>query len=196
MDIEKKHDEAGRASLARPVDGAIVSRELPRRQFAKGVIGTSGVLLTLASQPGMAANMCRSPSGSLSGGLQSRGPVVACAGRSPDFYTGNAIWPSPCTPSTPFSSVFPCAGMTKETYGKSSTTLGSILIHQSFDTANLGMHLVTTYLNILSGRIDFLTLSQVQAIWYDWQTYGYYSPTAGVQWSATDIVIYLSGTMS
>jgi len=196
MDIEKKHDEAGRASVARPVDEAGFPKELPRRQFAKGIIGTSGVLLTLASQPGMAAHMCRSPSGSLSGGLQSHGPVVACDGKSPDFYQDNAAWPSPCTPSTTFSSVFPCAGLTKETYGASSTTLGLILSHQSFDTANLGMHLVATHLNILSGRIDFLTLSQVQAIWYDWQTYGYYSPTAGVQWSASDIVIYLSGTMS
>ncbi|MBC7453892.1 MAG: hypothetical protein H7335_09330 [Massilia sp.] len=196
MNIEKKHDEAGSAPLARPVDVVISPKELPRRQFAKGIIGTSGVLLTLASQPGMAATLCRSPSGSLSGGLQSHGPVVACAGRSPNFYKENAGWPSPCTPGTTFSSVFPCAGLTKDTYGASSTTLGLILDHQDFDTANLGMHLVATYLNILSGRIDFLTLSQVQSIWYDWQTYGYYSPTAGVQWRASDIVIYLSGTMS
>ena len=196
MDIEKKQDEAGKASVARQVDGAILSKELPRRQFGKGIIGTSGVLLTLASQPGMAATSCRSPSGFLSGGLQSHGPIVVCDGRSPGYYKTHSVWPSPCTPNTTFSSVFPCSKYNQETYGHSSTTFGLILGHQNFDTANLGMHLVATYMNILSGRIGLPTNPQIQAIWYEWQTKNYYTPTAGVQWSAADIVIYLSGTMS
>ena len=51
-------------------------------------------------------------------------------------------------------------------------------------------------LNIKSGRIGFLTETAVCGrSGTTGSDYGYYSPTAGVQWDATRIVTYLTGTM-
>lgn len=194
MDIEQQ-DGPARDAAAGPVPAAISAKGLARRRFGKAGIGVSGVLLTLASQPGMASDICRAPSGSLSGGLKSHfGPPVACAGVSPGYYKNHSDWPSPCTPETLFGDLFYCAGMNATTYGV--TPLGVILEHQKFDGSNIGMHMAATYMNILSGRIGFLTVPALQKIWVDWQSFGYYAPTAGVKWYAGDIVTYLTGTMS
>jgi hypothetical protein len=218
MDIEQEHGAAGTASPARPVETAMGRAGLSRRNFTRAGIGASGVLLTLASQPGMASEICTTMSGSMSGGAQSTAvKAVACAGRMPDYYKSGILknvaavtnpatsmvdtgiqsavgWPSQVSPATAFGSVFPCAGLNAGTFGKS--TLGSVLNHESFDTTNLGMYMVTTYLNIVSGRIGFLTVSALQNMWQDCQNYGYYSPTAGVKWDASRIVTYLTGTMA
>lgn len=235
MDIEHDHGEAGAAAPLEDAGTAMSAKDLARRKFTIAGIGASGVLLTLVSQPGMASEICASPSSSMSGGLQSRhGTLQTCAGKTPAYYSGSdftngstlsanpqlieavstnaqsvgkqsaniqnasiyspAGWPSQVSPSTAFRTVFPCSGLNASTFGKS--TLGAILHHAPFDTSNLGMYMVATYLNILSGRINVLTTPQLQAIWYDWQTYGYYSPTAGVKWDASRIVFYLTSTMS
>lgn len=162
-----------------------------RRRFAGG--GAAGVLLTLASQPGMAANICTSPSGSLSGGLQSHQvKAQRCEGRSPGYWK-NWPWPAGVAQNALFSKVYPCVGRNRDTYGK--TTCFAILSHQAFDEANLGMHLMASYLNAIDGRTSFLTVPMLQKMWGDWQASGYYSPAPNVRWNAADIVIYLSGTM-
>lgn len=196
MDIEQQNGAADKPSTTDPVAAGMSAKGLARRRFGKAGAGASGVLLTLVSQPGMAAEICKAPSGSLSGGLKSHtGPAVACSGLSPGYWKNHSGWPSGAETTTLFSSVFYCAGLNKNTYGSTTTTLGMILEHQSFDTSNLGMHMCATYLNIQSGRIGFLTVPQLTQIWYDWQQYGYYSPTAGVKWDAARIVTYLTGTM-
>lgn len=162
-----------------------------RRRFAKG--GATGVLLTLASQPGMAADICASPSGSLSGGLQSRRPrAQSCDGRSPGYWKSHT-WPAGISRDALFSKVYPCVGRNRDTYGK--VTCLAILSHQEFDKGNLGMHMMAGYLNAADGRTSFLTAQLLQKIWSDWQEKGYYSPNPNVHWNAADIVIYLSGTM-
>lgn len=230
MDIEQEQGEAGDASPPNPAGPAISPHQLARRQFTRAGIGASGILLTLVSQPGMASEVCASPSSSMSGGLQSRhGQLPACTGMKAAYYqdSGSASdstpdttpqsangqsrgvqsasaksgsmhsaagWPSQVSPSTAFGAVFACSGINASTFGQS--TLGTIVNHASFDTSNLGVYMVATYLNIVSGRIGFLTAAQLQAIWYDWQSYGYYSPAAGVRWDAGRIVAYLSSTMA
>lgn len=196
MDIEQQNGAAEKPSTAGPASAGMSARGLARRRFGKAGAGASGVLLTLVSQPGMACDICKAPSGSLSGGLKSHtGPAVACSGLSPGYWKNHSSWPSGCATTTRFSSVFNCAGLNKNTYGAATTTLKSILSHQTFDSSNLGMHMAATYLNIRSGRIGFLTVVGLQKIWYDWQRYGYYAPTAGVKWDAARIVTYLAGTM-
>ena len=194
MDIEQENGVAGNAVPANPA-GAMAPKGLSRRNFTRAGIGASGVLLTLASQPGMASSICRTPSGSLSGGLQSHAPVVSCAGQTPTYYTSNPGWSGGATPSTVFKSVFSVPGTTG--FGADTTTFGFLLNgNKDVDPSSLGMYMVTTYLNIVSGRIGFLTVDQLQAIWNEWQGGGYYTPTAGVQWNASQIVTYLSGTAS
>ncbi|MBC7455969.1 MAG: hypothetical protein H7335_20185 [Massilia sp.] len=225
MDIEQDHGDAGASSTPDPAGTAIAPKNPARRKFTMAGITASGVLLTLVSQPGMASTNCTALSSVGSNTMQSVQKMTQlCAGKAPEFYRGgNTLstnpqgitaaganapstgiqsvsirspvgWPSQVSPSTLFRTVFPCVGSTAGTFGTS--TLGAMLSHESFDTSKLGMYMVATYLNIMSNRTPFPTAPQLQAIWYDWQTYGYYSPTAGVKWYAADIVLYLSGNMT
>lgn len=172
---------AGERGAAAPLDAG-------RRRF------TAGVLLTLASQPGMAAEICTTPSGSLSGGLQSHhGPAQSCAGAGPGYWKNHGGWPAGCAPDTRFGQVFSVGPQYAGTYG--AATCMAMLSHQPFDKANLGMHLVASYLNVLSGRISFITADTLSTMWNQWQARGYYTPADGVQWNEADIVVYLSGTM-
>ena len=194
MDIEQAHGAAGDPAPTGSAGTKAAPEALSRRNFTKAGIGASGVLLTLASQPGMASSICRTPSGSLSGGLQSRAPVVSCSGQLPSYYASGTTFPGTVSVDTLFGDVFTCNATYGATFG--AAKLQTILTHQGFDTVNLGMYLAATYLNIASNRIGFLTLVQLQDIWRDWQALGYYSPTAGTNWDASSIVTYLSGTAS
>jgi hypothetical protein len=69
-----------------------------------------------------------------------------------------------------------------------------LLSPQSFDKYNLAMHAIATYLNIKSGKINFLSIEALLNMWYEVQTKGYYSPTAGVNWSAEQVKNYLQAT--
>lgn len=62
------------------------------------------------------------------------------------------------------------------------------------DPANVGKHIAAAYLNCVNGFIPshVLTISQVQGIWTEWDTKGYYEVTAGVKWYEADIVYYLT----
>jgi hypothetical protein len=195
--IEDRQDgDAGRPDAVPSAAAATMSaRGAMRRRFAKAGIGATGVVLILASQPGMAADICTSPSGSLSGGLKSHhGPAPVCAGLSPGYWKNHTSWPGGISNTTKFGSIYPCNRRYARTYGV--TTCITMLDHQSFDESNLAMHLVAAYLNVLSGRVSFQTIESLRAIWNEWQTKGYYTPSAGVQWNSAQIVVYLSGTMA
>jgi hypothetical protein len=173
-----------------------------RRRFASAGAKASGVILTLASTPGM-ASVCKSPSGSLSGNLQSSHgtQTVVCAGLSPGYWknTDQHPWPSGAYPvdttwnkATTFASVFP--------YGKTQLyqtgSMMAVLTNNSpsEDPYNLGAHLVSAYLNVLSNKINFLTVASLQNMWHDLYTYGYYMPAAGTKWYAEDVAKYLQST--
>lgn len=193
-----------------------------RRRFTRAGLGASGVLLTLASQPGMAQTICTTPSGSLSGGLQSRAPqTVVCQGLSPGYWKGHNDWPAGYTRDTlntqgivsgtgtlftDGARGFPVSSLKKKSASGGSTvptsydspycTFDRILDHQDFDDQNFGMHLAATMLNIKSGRISFLTADQLVNMWNEVRTRGWFEPTANVKWYPYDIVNYLKGTMS
>jgi hypothetical protein len=191
----QEQNDSGAGKPAAPEQNAtpLTGTGVARRRFAKAGAGLSGVLLTLTSQPGMACTICTSPSGSLSGGLKSRhGPPVTCTGLSPGYWKNHSNWPSGCSQSTTFGSIFPCNA--KHTNYK-NTTCKTMLSHQTFDTNNLGMHLVAAYLNVKARRSTFITDQTLRTIWAEWQQNGYYRPTAAKKWYAYDIVLYLSGTM-
>lgn len=170
---------------------ALPPKGASRRRFASA--GASGVLLTLASTPGMAANLCATPSGSLSGGLSSpHGTPAVCAGLSPGYWKNHATaWPSNLPTATKFGPVLrTCTGTSYQ-----DIAFMKLLSHQSFDNSNIGMHVAATYLNIVTHRINVLTVQDLQNIWFSYRTKGYYAPSAGVQWDAGKIVDYLKGTM-
>jgi hypothetical protein len=170
-----------------------------RRRLAKAGIGAAGILATLESHAAMSPMMCKSPSGALSGGLSSHyGPARVCQGLSPGYWKNHADWP--CATDTLFSSVFYVAGDRSSCSVKENkasylcTTMLDLLSPQGYDRYNLGMHVVATYLNILSSRINFLSVETLSAMWYDVQTKGQYSPVANVYWSAEQVKNYLEST--
>jgi hypothetical protein len=164
-----------------------------RRRFTRAGIAASGVLMTVASQPGMACDICATPSGSLSGGLQShRGPAPVCAGRAPTYWKGSSNWPRGCSKTAKFGSVFACSGAYSS---YANVTMQNMLTHQSFDTNSIGMYMVAAYLNVAAGLSSFQTTAMLQTMWKELQSAGYYAPTAGTKWHNYDVAAYLSGTM-
>lgn len=161
-----------------------------RRRFGKSGLAVSGVIATLASRPVLGCEVCQSPSGFLSGNLSTHGPAPVCAGRSPGYWKNHTNWPIPHRSTCKFSSVFTCG------FGSpyASVTMLTLLSHQSYDTNNLGMHLVAAYLNAMAGWTPFLTVERIKSMFSEWQMTGYFSPTAGVKWDAYQIVDYLQKT--
>jgi hypothetical protein len=167
-------------------------RGIARRRFTRAGAAASGVLLTLHSQPGMAAEVCTTASGSLSGGLQSfRGPRPTCAGRSPGYWKNTDSWPG-VLKTTPYSRVFACNARNFKTYG--SVTLAEILVPKKWDTFGVGRHLVACWLNVKAELSTFQTEEDLTRIWNEYARNGYYTPTAGVRWDGDRIAQYLQST--
>lgn len=163
-----------------------------RRRFGKSGLAATGVLATLASRPVLGCEVCKSPSGFLSGNLSKKNnKPVTCAGRSPGYWKNKTSWPISNRSTAKFSSVFTCSPSSPY----KSVTMLTLLSHQSYDTNNLGMHLVATYLNVVQGWSSFLTVERLNTMFTEIQTKGYFSPTAGVKWTAAQVVDYLKKTM-
>ncbi|WP_177207614.1 hypothetical protein [Massilia yuzhufengensis] len=191
MDIQDQDSAAGSGGAP---------RNPGRRRFASAGAAASGVILTLASAPGMATE-CRAPSGAMSGNVSRPGAKnVMCAGRSPGYWKNWATyWPSGCyaatagrRQATTFASVFPFGWTSLYQTG----TMMQVLTcnDASLDRHNLGAHLVAAYLNVKSQKISFLTVERLKSIWHDLYTYGYYTPVAGTRWYAKDVAEYLQRT--
>lgn len=170
----------------------LTSAGAARRRMAG--LGASGVLMTLASNNAMAALVCKSPSGALSGNLSSQQPGgdVNCQGRSPGYWKNHpASWPADVAASDPFPKFFPCQG------DLAQVTCLEILRKQSADRHNVGMHLMATYLNVATGRIGFLSRDTVVGMWTEFQSTQHYVPAEGATpWSGSQLVDYLASTMS
>lgn len=170
-----------------------------RRRFAG-----AGILMTVASTPGMATTVCTTPSGSLSHGMAtSHRPVVAptCGGLSPGYYKQNpGGWPNPPSSDTTvkFKEIFPCNGP--------FATLGNLTLMQVFecndntvDPHNVGAHVLAAYFNILTNRSNVISAAVLKNIWREYQltgggSVGYFVPSATVKWYGADIVYYLKNT--
>jgi hypothetical protein len=50
-------------------------------------------------------------------------------------------------------------------------------------------------LNACTGRTPVLNETGVRMMWNDLVSQGYYEPTAGVRWTAPEIIAYLGTTM-
>jgi hypothetical protein len=180
---------------------SLSERGATRRRLAKAGVGAVGILATLESRATMKGMTCKSPSGSLSGGLSSHygGAQPVCQGLSPGYWKNHTgAWP--CSIDTWFADVFYVPGNRKSCTTKTKntsylcSTMVNLLSPQKFDKYNLAMHAIATYLNIKSGRITFLPVDTLLAMWADVQTKGYYSPTANVKWSPEQVKNYLEST--
>jgi hypothetical protein len=162
-----------------------------RRRFGMAGLAASGVLATLASRPVLGAEVCKSPSGFLSGNLSTHGTPPVCAGRSPGYWKTHTNWPIPNRTTVKFKSVFTCSKASPYY----NITMFNLLDPQSFDQHNLGMHLVSAYLNAKAGWTPFLTVERIVSMWAELKLTGYFTPTAGVKWNAEQVVDYLKKTI-
>lgn len=178
---------------------SLSARGASRRRFTRAGAGAAGVLLTLHSQPGMACTYCGiSASAAVSavgqkkaiGTLSHQGPAAVCNGIPPVSWSKTS-WPVGCSPTDGFSKHFPCNNGSD--YAK--TSCKDIMLGASCDSSRMGQYMLAAYLNVLSRRVNFLSISTLQEVWGEWLTKGYYAPMAGQQWYANDIVGYLRGTM-
>jgi len=189
----QKQDEGNQPERADTSPPSLSPKGASRRRFAQSGAAVTGVLLTIASRPGMACEICTTPSGYCSSNLSPHGTkTVVCAGRSPGYWKNCSTWPSGCHTTTTFGSVFSCDTAHK-TY--KTCTMGTIVSPQSWDTYNVGMHLTGAYLNVKAGITSYLTVAMLQSMWTEYQSKGYYTPTYGKKWYGSDIVAYLQGTM-
>ncbi|MES2900234.1 MAG: hypothetical protein V4723_10925 [Pseudomonadota bacterium] len=161
-----------------------------RRRMAG--LGASGVLMTLASNNAMAALVCKSPSGALSGSLTSQAPTTeTCQGRVPDYWKANpASWPGDVSPTEKFGRFFPSQPPL------SNLTLLEILNRHAADRHKVAEHIVATYLNVITGRIGFLTAEMVVSMWSEYETTRQFVPAKGATpWNGSQLVYYLKSTM-
>jgi hypothetical protein len=64
------------------------------------------------------------------------------------------------------------------------------------DPYQLGAHCVAALLNARKGWTPVLTEAQVRNMFNEYDSKGYFEPTAGVKWYPEDIVAYLQSTMT
>jgi hypothetical protein len=196
----ERHTDAQGSELptAGEIPTGISARGAARRRFAKAGAGASGgVLLTLASQPAMAI-VCTSPSGTVSGNSSRKTGLHQCVGRSPGYWkTHHEEWRGASTNGeTPFKQTFYCAGIGAPMSKYSCfDVVDPDQVTNGDDPNNVAMHIMATLLNVRSGKITFLTVNQVLAIWYSYATKGTYTPTQGMLWDGERIVTYLKSTM-
>lgn len=197
---ENQQNDATAQSDGADAARVLGARGVSRRRFARAGAGATGVLLTLASQPGMACSVCTTPSGfqsyRKSKTESSHKTTVVCVGRGPDYWNDyGRAWPSGCSKASLFRTVFSCNSGTKYTYG-AITCYDMIKQQQSCDSYKVAMYLVAAWLNVKAGKSSFLTVPMLQSIWNEYQTKNSYTPYAGSEvWGPTDIILYLSGTM-
>lgn len=204
MANENQQNEQVQQPLASADPALLGARGASRRRFARAGAGATGVLMTLASQPGMACSVCRSPSGYQSvmaaaktnTVLSAKPKAVTCAGWPPSMWYANlGSWRY-----TKFNTAFTCT----DTVIGNATAEMLLSLCKGYQTpavtvtesSKLAMWLVAAYLNVQYQKSTFLTIEILQGIWNEFQRNKSYTPTAGVTpWTYADIIVYLSGTM-
>jgi hypothetical protein len=193
--------QPGAAPQPGVTDAGLGARGASRRRFARAGAGATGVLLTLASHPGMACSVNVGPSGYQSavtaakhGMKVSHAPNNHSAGLPPRYWAAGYGWP--CGTHIEFGRVFSCRD------GKGTIATSTLQEHCAgratfvSNKAKIAQLLAAAYLNVLSERSPFLKVQNLQAIWNEYELTSHYKPMAGVTpWNAADIVTYLSGTM-
>ncbi len=197
--LNQPEEEVGKPPVAQPVPSGMSAKGAARRRFVKAGAGASaGVILTLASQPAMATQVCISPSGACSGNLSKHNNSIACSGVSPGYWkTHHYAWKAAGTNGAAlYNLTFPttsrCSVLNPYTC---FDIVDPIKVANGADPDNVAMHIMATLLNVRSKRISFLTESQVLAIWNSFAATGTYKPTSTVVWNGYQIVNYLKTTM-
>ena len=176
-----------------PIPPAMPQHGATRRRLAKAGLGAAGVLMTLESHATLQKTgfVCESASAFHSAGLNSNvATEQRCNPLSPSNWCHvQRSWP--CNKAKRFADVFSCREQRFEkTYF--ACTMAQVMT-STFDSqyAYIGKHLCTAYLNVISGRIDFLDVPTLQRMWNELKTTGFYKVNANVSWNIQQVRKYL-----
>jgi hypothetical protein len=198
MSVSNKEPHEEASGVVRPGEppAPLSNAGNARRRFAKRAgLGSTGVLLTLASQTGIAGAMCKSPSRQTSvmagGSAHANEPLVACSGIGPVAWTSAGVWP--CSKdNTKFGSIFPCSGTTY-----ADLLLKNLVSNTGTDQlSQFGRALTVTYLNVMSNRIGFLTTEDLVGMFQQINGNGQYVASPGQYWDIVKLTSYLTSTYS
>jgi hypothetical protein len=176
-----------------------------RRRLLRGGLAAAPVLMTLASRPVLGQTACAAPSAFTSAASGAARTTSVCTGLSPRAWKAHlASWPSPYCgvaqnwvgghPATLYHC--PTTGLGGRVYGD-RTMLEVIDINEAGgDNSAVGRYIVAALLNARSGRTPVLTETTVRNMWNDLVNRGYFEPTAGIRWTAPEIIAYLKTTMT
>ncbi len=190
MSTEETPGDSGTPAVPAHTTESLSAAGSARRRFAKRAgLGSTGVVLTLVSQSGM-ATVCKSPSRNMSK-FASAHPGesgIACQGVGPLTWYKSGAWP--CSQSATFGQIFPCSN---PSYASNSlkTVLGNTATD---DISKFGAALVATYMNVQSGKIGFLKQEDVISMFTEIQSGYQYKPTATTTWSIAELTAYLQST--
>ncbi len=201
---ENKQDDVVQATDietgAPAVDAGLSGRGASRRRFARAGAGATGVLLTLASHPGMACTVTTGPSGFQSyldakkNGQTLSSKPLSSSGKSPDQWKNGAGWP--CRLDATFSKYYTCDSSNTKLKG---CTIASLLKGTSgleSEKAEIAKYLVAAAMNVASGRTTFLTQANLNGIWAGYQARRSYTARPGTDaWDPLLIKNYLLWTM-
>ncbi|WP_426194764.1 hypothetical protein [Massilia sp. DWR3-1-1] len=178
-----------------------------RRRFTRRAgAGSAGVLMTLASAPGMATDAlnCMAPSRQLSQTINNSARPntgLACSGVGPLSWAKTY---SPCVPRSArddvrLRDVLPCGTSTDGAYflkdivcNGVNTTTG--VVSALDDKGEFGRALVVAYLNVSSGKISFLTQESLVSMYVDMTTTMRYRVDATTSWDMVTLTKYLKQT--
>jgi hypothetical protein len=196
-----EHDTAkNSAATKRPDNGERVAPG--RRRLLHGGLAAGPVLMTLVSRPVLSAvvpGQCTTPSGYVSLNASTAGRGVSCSGHTAAFWSNPlnfSQWPAPYYPTgasghqpTQFNDVFspPLNG---------NPTLLAVLSFTGSATNDVAKAVVVALLNVAAGLVPVLSISAIKDIWSEFATTGFFSPSAGAQWNAAEIIDYLSTTVA
>ncbi len=110
------------------------------------------------------------------------------------FNWNSCTKPSDWNGGTRFRDVFDCHG-NGSIYSEYSL-MQVICLNGNQDPYQLGAHFVAAMLNAKTGTTPALSDRKLVNIFNEWNSRGFFEPTAGVKWYATDIVAYLQSTLS
>jgi hypothetical protein len=204
--MSRKKQPAGSPSTDNPPKSG------ERRRLLRGGLAAGPVLMTIASRPVLGQVACTA-SAAVSISMQTSidHQCQVTSGLSPDAWKATATqWPSPYCGEGSTKKTVTYTGITyadPTLYHCSTTGLGGHVFHNStmlevIDITgasglnSLGRYIVAALLNARAGRTPMLSETVVRNMWNDLISRGYYEPTAGIRWTATEIVAYIRTTIA
>ncbi len=193
------HDQSAQHTVApsAPTPLPTLSRHGAARRRMAG-LGVSGVLMTVASAHGMADDMCKSPSGALSGDLHnSHAPEQVCElGADAKYWydNRNLLSELKIDHKTKFKAILP----THRSFGEQSVhNVLQGLGNQG--TAEVPRLMLATYFNVVvePRMINFLTKQAVLDMWANYNDDEQYNHSGSNKtWDSWQFANYLRGTQS